>query len=230
MGASFARQQATPAYRVSLTRPTDRLRAIYAFERIAAALTLATLAPLGVLLAITIAVLSRRSPLVRHMRVGWLAAPLPMLKFRTMWNRTDRHWQWIVAGRWIAIEDVSDKVPASKSAGDARVGSRFAAFCRRYSLDELPQLYHVARGQMSLVGPRPITRQEMDEYYDTCADEVLSYRPGITGLWQVLGRNRLTYVQRKRLDLWFVRKATAGLYFRILLRSVPAVIGGRGAC
>ena len=107
--------------------------------------------------------------------------------------------------------------------------SRFAAFCRRYSLDELPQLYHVARGEMSLVGPRPITLLELNEYYGASAAEVISLRPGLTGLWQVKGRNRLSYARRKRLDLFFVRNGSAGLYFQILLRSVSGVLSGRGA-
>ncbi len=223
MGPSLARQPLTQAYRVSVAYPTERLRVIYGVERIAAALALLLLAPLAAVLATAIAVLSRRSPLVRHLRVGWLAAPLPMLKFRTMWDRARR------PGPWFAIEDVSNEVPTSKSHNDPRVTSRFAAFCRRYSLDELPQLYHVARGEMSLVGPRPITREELEQYYEASVGEVLSCRPGITGLWQVLGRNGLTYARRKRLDLWFVRNASPGLYFRVLFRSVPAVICGRGA-
>jgi lipopolysaccharide/colanic/teichoic acid biosynthesis glycosyltransferase len=243
MGTCLDRQSVTPAYgtpesarttetlcaaaRLTVAYPTERLRVIYAFERIFAALALVLLTPLGSAIAIAIVMLSGRSPLVRHMRVGWLGAPLPMLKFRTMWDRTDSAEHWLAR---LCIEDVSNNVPVSKNGCDARVSSRFAAFCRRYSLDELPQLYHVARGEMSLVGPRPITRRELDEYYDYCAAEVLLCRPGITGLWQALGRNRLTYSRRKRLDLWFVRNAAPGLYFRILFRSVPAVIGGRGAC
>ncbi len=120
-------------------------------------------------------------------------------------------------------------MPGSKASRDARVNSRFAAFCRRYSLDELPQLYHVARGEMSLVGPRPITLVELEDHYGACAEEVLSLRPGLTGLWQVMGRSRLTYARRKRLDLLLVRRASASLYFRILLRSIPCVLSGRDA-
>ena len=97
------------------------------------------------------------------------------------------------------------------------------------SLDEMPQLVHVIRGEMSLVGPRPITRAELDAYYGNAAAEVLSLRPGITGLWQVMGRNRLTYAQRRRLDLWLVRRASPRLFFAILARTVPRVLSGRGA-
>ena len=179
--------------------------------------------PVAIVIAVTIVVLSRRGPLVRHTRAGWRGAELPMLKFRTMWGDGD------APSRLFGIEDVSGAVPVSKMSGDARVRGRFAGFCRRYSLDELPQLYHVARGQMSLVGPRPITLSELKEYYGASANEVLSVRPGLTGLWQILGRNRLNYARRKRLDLWFVRRASAGLYLRILWRSVACVFSGRGA-
>lgn len=155
--------------------------------------------------------------------MGWRGARLPVLKFRTMWAGGDTPWRPLV------IEDVSNSVPASKNAGDPRVTSRFAAFCRRFSLDEIPQLYNVARGEMSLVGPRPITLAELETYYGDCADEVVSLRPGLTGLWQIRGRSHLSYQERKRLDLVLVREFLPLLYFSILLRSVPKVLTGSGA-
>lgn len=179
--------------------------------------------PVAIVIAVTIVILSRRCPLVRHARAGWHGAELPMLKFRTMWGDDGKR------GSLFAIEDVSGAVPVAKTSRDARVRSRFAAFCRRYSLDELPQLFHVARGEMSLVGPRPITVTELEDYYGASAKEVLSVRPGLTGLWQILGRNRLNYARRKRLDLWYVRRASAGLYLQILWRSFACVFSGRDA-
>ena len=146
-----------------------------------------------------------------------------MLKFRTMWSRD-------AAPRPIfTIEDVCDYVPEAKNLGDPRVTSRFAAWCRRYSLDELPQLYHVMRGEMSIVGPRPITHTELETHYGSSVREVLSLRPGLVGLWQVMGRNDLTYARRRRLDLLLVRRASAALYFRILVRAVSRVLCGHGA-
>ncbi len=120
-------------------------------------------------------------------------------------------------------------VPAEKTVGDPRVTSRFAAWCRRHSLDELPQLFNVARGEMSFVGPRPITRAELERYYGKSAEEVLSLRPGLVGLWQVMGRNRLSYRQRRRLDVFLVRRISVRLYARILLRTVPLILVGEGA-
>jgi exopolysaccharide production protein ExoY len=192
-------------------------------ERIAAAITLVLLSPVLVLIAITLLALSRRNPLIRHNRVGWRGAPLAMLKFRTMWDCTS------IPARRFAIESVSGFVPVSKVAVDDRVKSRFAAFCRRHSLDELPQLYHVICGEMSLVGPRPITHEEIQDYYGESSEEILSVRPGLTGLWQTRGRSRLSYERRRRLDLLLVRRASASLYLRILVRSIPGVLTGRDA-
>ncbi len=210
--------------------PSKRLsgwiRFIYRLEPVIAAVTLFALSPLILALGIVIVMLSRRSPLVSHARVGWHGTPLGMLKLRTMWN-DDSPPSVSVS---VFIEDVSGRVPAVKNARDPRVTSRFAAFCRRFSLDELPQLYHVARGEMSLVGPRPVTRAELETYYGDCAGEVVSLRPGLTGLWQIAGRSRLTYEDRKQLDLVLVRDASPALYLGILLRSIPKVITGSGAC
>jgi exopolysaccharide production protein ExoY len=197
---------------------------IYETERIAAALAILFLMPLLMVIALVIAVLSRRGPLVCHTRVGWCGEPLAMLKFRTMWTAGVPSQE-----RW-GIEDVSGYVPPVKQSEDVRITSSFAAFCRRYSLDELPQLIHVVRGEMSLVGPRPITLAEIDQYYSDCAGEVLAMRPGLTGLWQISGRSQLTYAERKRLDLLLVRDASPRLYFSILIRSVPKILGGNGAC
>jgi exopolysaccharide production protein ExoY len=193
-------------------------------ERIAAAIALVVLSPALILIAITLLVLSRRNPLIRHNRVGWRGEPLAMLKFRTMWDPAS------VPARRFAIETVSGFVPVSKLAVDDRVKSRFAALCRRHSLDELPQLYHVIRGEMSFVGPRPITQEEIRHYYGESSEEILSMRPGLTGLWQVRGRSRLSYEKRRRLDLLLVRRASKGLYLAILLRSIPGILTGRDAC
>jgi exopolysaccharide production protein ExoY len=203
--------------------PANSLRLIYRIEPCAAALALMAVAPALVVVAAIIAILARRTPLVRHRRVGWRGAELPVLKFRTMWEPNQ---QWAPV---FAIEDVSNAIPVTKNGEDDRITSRFAAWCRKHSIDELPQLYHVVRGEMSFVGPRPITRGELDEHYGPSAEAVLSLRPGLTGLWQLMGRSRLTYSKRKRLDLRLVRCASPGLYFRILFRSVPRVLLGHDA-
>src|SRR6059058_699687 len=131
---------------------------------------------------VAIACLSRRTPLIAHRRVGWRGSTLWMLKFRTMWSDGD------VPARRISgwVEYIDDEAgPQRKQADDPRVGHWFARFCRQHSIDEVPQLWHVIRGEMALIGPRPVTAAEIRRYYGAHADEMLLVRPGIAGLWQV---------------------------------------------
>jgi lipopolysaccharide/colanic/teichoic acid biosynthesis glycosyltransferase len=197
---------------------------LYALEPVAAALCLICLSPFLVILALAIRAASGASPLVAHRRVGRHGKTLWVYKFRSMWPSGTRAYKSA-----FFVEKVADDGPKPKLAPDARVTSSFASFCRRYSIDELPQLALVAAGRMSVVGPRPITRFELNEYYDPDAMEVLSIKPGLTGLWQVRGRSRLTYRQRKRFDLFLVRRFSAGLYFRIVMLTIPDVLFGRDA-
>jgi len=120
-------------------------------------------------------------------------------------------------------------VPASKTAPDPRITSRLALFLRRFSFDELPQLLHVLTGRMRLVGPRPVTRSEWNAYYGPSDNDVLAVAPGITGLWQVTGRNRLTYAQRRRLDKFYARRSSPGFDLLLLLRTPARVFTGRDA-
>jgi exopolysaccharide production protein ExoY len=212
-------------------RKRTRIRAVpsainvlYALEPLAAALCLICLSPLLVIVALITYTLSGASPLVAHRRVGRHGTTLWVYKFRSMWTGTKHEGKSAVL-----VERVADDEPKPKLGPDPRVTSAFASFCRRHSIDELPQLALVAAGRMSLVGPRPITRFELNEYYDSDALEVLSVKPGLTGLWQIRGRNRLTYPQRKRFDLFLVHHFSAGLYFRIVMLTIPSVLFGRDA-
>jgi exopolysaccharide production protein ExoY len=169
-------------------------------------------------------VLSRLPPLVLHRRVGRYGQAFWTFKLRTMWTQQcsafHLHlWERIVDGRG----------PELKQSGDPRVCSWFARFCRRHSIDELPQLINVVRGEMALVGPRPLTPEELRDHYGPEAAEVLRMRPGITGLWQVSGRSRLSYPERREMDLLLVRNRSLKLYGSILLRTVPEVLGGRNS-
>jgi exopolysaccharide production protein ExoY len=194
-------------------------------ERIAALCILVALAPFMLIVAISTAVLSRTSPLIAHRRLGLGGSPLWVLKFRTMWRRGSRP-----AGRFALVEYLVDESgPRDKGARDHRICSRFARFCRRHSIDELPQLLHVVRGEMSLVGPRPITDSEWRLHYRPHAAEVLDVKPGLSGLWQTKGRSRLTYEQRRDLDLALVRNRSLKLYFQILLWTLPEIWNGRNA-
>ena len=206
-------------YTLTAIRAAGRLGG--AVERLAATVLFLLLLPLLLVTAVTIVVLSQRSPLVAHRRCGVAGAPFWTLKFRTMWSleRPRRNWRWIE-------HLVDEKGPERKVAADPRVVSRFARFCRRFSIDELPQIVNVIRGEMSFVGPRPLTRRELERHYSGCLEEVLEVKPGITGLWQIQGRSRLTYAERRRRDLYLVRNRCFRLYVRILLRTFPVVFRG----
>jgi exopolysaccharide production protein ExoY len=194
-------------------------------ERVAGAALLAFASPIIAASALTLAVFSKRSPLIAHLRVARDGQPFWMLKLRTMWpespSRTESH-------GWIE-RIVADPVDDDKDPSDARVNSRFAAFCRRHSIDELPQLWHVACGEMSLVGPRPLTRTEINRYYGESSCELLSVKPGLTGLWQIRGRSAVRFPRRAAMDLELVRSLTRKMYWKILARTIPAIIKGNGA-
>ena len=175
---------------------------------------------------IVVVMLSRRSPLVAHARVGRNGDAIRVLKVRTMWSGGAP----IPGPCRSLVEDLRrEPVREVKKSEDPRVTSAFAAFCRKYSIDELPQLWHVVRGDLALVGPRPLTAEELMEHYGAAAGEVLRVKPGLTGLWQVRGRSHLTYPQRRRLDLFLVRNWSFRLYAGIFLATLPRVLMGKDA-
>ena len=194
-------------------------QSVDACERMASVFFLAALSPVLIASTVALSVASGRSPLIAHRRVGWRGETLWMLKLRTMWQQEGpRRWRW--------VDYIEEDPYQSKKAEDSRIGNWFARFCRRHSIDEIPQLWHVIRGEMSLVGPRPMTPAEIREQYGKHAREVLQVKPGIAGLWQTSGRNRLSYAERCELDLRFVRTRSLGMYLRILLRTLPEVWTG----
>ena len=191
-------------------------------EKLASALGLLAVSPVLCLSAAALAIASGRSPLIAHRRVGWRGSTLWMLKLRTMWDEEGKRDQ---RRAWVEYID-DENGPLEKASGDPRVRNAFARFCRRHSIDELPQLLHVMRGEMSLVGPRPLTAGELRRYYGPAMDEVLQAKPGLAGLWQVSGRNRLTYAERRALDLKLVRSWSLRMYMGVLVRSIAEVWSG----
>ncbi len=200
-------------------------RAITVWERMFALALLVALMPFLIIAGLIVVLLSRRCPLVAHERVGRDGRAIRVLKLRTMWGGANSNGR-----RAFFIEHLKgEPVPEVKRPGDPRVQHAFAAACRKFSVDELPQLWHVIHGDLALVGPRPVTAAELAEYYGPDATEVLRVKPGLTGLWQIRGRDSLTYHQRRRLDLFLVRNWSLRLYVWILLTTIPNVIAGRDA-
>lgn len=199
-------------------------RVVSLLERIVAGVLLLLSLPILSLASVVIVAISRRSPFIAHQRMGYGGRLIWVLKLRTMW-KDDSGSRAILVHRLSAAE--APLIAPNRK--NMRVTSRFAAFCRRYSVDELPQLWQVVMGDLALVGPRPLTRQELDTYYGADAARILAAKPGLSGLWQVRGRSRLNYTQRRRLDLFLVRNWSISLYIKILLATLPRVLTGKDA-
>jgi exopolysaccharide biosynthesis polyprenyl glycosylphosphotransferase len=174
------------------------------------------------MLAIAIAVkLDSPGPIIYRRRVmGVNNRQFDAFKFRTMRVDGDA----ILAKNAELLQELNTKRKLKKDPRVTRVGS----FLRKYSLDELPQLFNVLRYEMSLVGPRMIHPDEMKEY-NQWGMNLLTVRPGITGLWQVSGRSDLTYADRVRLDMQYIRNWSIWLDLQLLLQTIPAVLRSRGA-
>jgi Undecaprenyl-phosphate galactose phosphotransferase WbaP len=194
------------------------------FDVVATSLLLAALLPILLIVSVLTA-LDGGPVLFAHERIGRGGRVFKCLKFRTM-----------VPGATKALEEMLERCPkvreewlrTKKLRSDPRM-TKVGSLLRVTSIDELPQLFNVLRGDMSLVGPRPVTQEELRDHYkgDNCYYELV--RPGITGLWQVSGRNHTDYEQRVHLDSWYVRNWSLWSDVMILLRTLPVVISGTGA-
>ena len=187
---------------------------------------LVVFAPIGVLIAIAIRRDTEGPILLRQERCGYRGRTFVCLKFRSMRHNVDDspHRKYVTS----LLTDGGDAKNGDvfKLVNDDRV-TRVGRLLRRTSLDELPQLWNVLKGEMSLVGPRPPLPYEV-ELYDESQWERLECRPGLTGLWQVSGRNQLSYQEMCRMDVNYVRNWSLALDARILLRTIPVVLSNSG--
>lgn len=160
----------------------------------------------------------------RHMRVGKDGKLFPCYKFRSMCIKADEKLKELLQND---AEARAEWEKDFKLKNDPRI-TRSGAFLRKTSLDELPQLFNVLRGEMSLVGPRPIVKEELARYGEF-VDDYLMVKPGITGMWQVNGRSDTTYDERVHMDSWYVRNWNVWLDFMLVWRTIKAVVAGKGA-
>jgi lipopolysaccharide/colanic/teichoic acid biosynthesis glycosyltransferase len=167
---------------------------------------------------------SRGPALFKHRRVGQGGKIFNCLKFRTMVPNADQVLQDLLDSD---LEIMEEWLRDHKLRDDPRI-TRLGRFLRRTSLDELPQLWNVLRGEMSLVGPRPVVPDELRRYGNKVTT-FLSARPGITGLWQVSGRTDTDYRRRVALDVCYVRRRSLLLDVYILLKTLPVVFARSGA-
>lgn len=192
-----------------------------AFDRSVAALVLFLVAPIAVGVALAVRLTSRGPILFRQQRIGRNGRPFTMIKFRSMYvdaeqRRSELADQNVNAdGLWFKMRDDPRVTPVGR-------------FIRKYSLDEIPQLLNVLTGRMSLVGPRPNLPDEVAEYGPDMRRRLL-VKPGITGLWQISGRNDLSWNETVQLDLRYVENWSLGLDLMILWKTPSAVAKGSGA-
>jgi lipopolysaccharide/colanic/teichoic acid biosynthesis glycosyltransferase len=184
-------------------------------------------APLMLAIALAVKLTSPGPVLFRQRRVGHYGVLFTFLKFRTMYRGNDVKIHQEFVTRYIKGE-IAPVSTQYKLTSDPRV-TRLGALLRKTSLDELPQLLNVLLGDMSLVGPRPPIPYELEYYQLWHRRRVLDVKPGITGLWQVTGRSRVTFDDMVRLDLRYVRHWSLWLDLRILLVTPRAVLSGTGA-
>ena len=182
--------------------------------------------PLLLMIAAAIKVSSPGPVLFRQERLGQDGVPFTVFKFRSMYARSDAtpHMQFIK--QYIAGASADGAI--YKLTQDSRV-TPIGGFLRKTSLDELPQLFNVLKGEMSLVGPRPPIPYELEGYDVWHRRRVLEAKPGITGLWQVTGRSRLRFDDMVRLDLRYATRWSLWLDLKILIRTVRVVLSGTGA-
>jgi lipopolysaccharide/colanic/teichoic acid biosynthesis glycosyltransferase len=178
--------------------------------------------PIYLALGLLVKLTSRGSIFYIQQRVGRDYRSFGCIKFRTMRRDADRVLSSILASSPDLQEEFRNDF---KLRNDPRI-TRLGKFLRRSSLDELPQFINVLRGEMSVVGPRPIVRRELPRYASRM-DEVLAVRPGLTGLWQVSGRNNLSYEQRVDLDVNYSRHRSFLMDLRIILRTVGVILDPR---
>lgn len=202
------------------------------FDMVIASIAFAITVPFGIIIAIFIKLDSRGKIFFKQERVGMDGRVFLCYKFRTMRSDADENlhreaYQKNVSGKFDANAGCEEKPVFGKVKDDPRI-TKVGKFLRRSSLDELPQILNVLKGDMSVVGPRPPIPYEVD-FYELWHRKRLDVKPGITGLWQVSGRNRLMFDEMVRLDLYYIENWSLWLDLKIILLTLPAIFRGDGA-
>ncbi|MBA55590.1 MAG: multidrug MFS transporter [Pseudomonadales bacterium] len=190
-------------------------------QKLAAAVALLLLSPLLILLALLIRMESKGSPLYAQIRVGENGRRFKFYKFRSMFITGD--------ARWVDVNTLSSDRDGvcKKFKRDPRITS-IGRIIRKYSIDEIPQLINVLKGDMVLIGPRPALCSETD-CYSTEQMNRLDVKPGLTGLWQVSGRADTTFEQQVELDIFYIDNQSWWFDIKIVLQTIPAVLLSKGA-
>ncbi len=190
----------------------------HTLDRVLAVAVLPVVAPILLLCALAVAVDSRGPIVFRQQRTGRNGRPFALYKFRTMVQNAEELKKTLQHLSVVPYPDF-------KLIDDPRI-TRVGRFLRKTSLDELPQIWNILRGDMSFVGPRPTSFAP--DSYDLWHARRLEVKPGLTGLWQITGRNTTDFDERSRLDDQYIRTRSLGVDIRILLRTLPEMLRQRG--
>jgi exopolysaccharide biosynthesis polyprenyl glycosylphosphotransferase len=203
--------------------PSDSWQLVFkrALDLCGSAVLLLALAPVFAIVAGLIRLDSPGPVFFKQERVGMNKRRFQLFKFRTMVNDAEKQQQM--------LESLNEaKGPVFKIKNDPRI-TRIGKFLRRYSIDELPQLVNVLKGEMSLVGPRPLPVRDIERIETQSHKRRLSMKPGVTCLWQVNGRSDVNFSRWVQMDLEYIDNWTLGLDLKILMKTIPAVLKGSGA-
>ena len=195
------------------------------FDTIFSSIVLIFLSPLFLIIALIIRSSSKGNVIYSHERVGKNGVPFLCYKFRTMYPDADERLQEILEADPLKQAEWNT---SHKLRNDPRV-IPVGTFLRKTSLDELPQFWNVLKGDLSVVGPRPVTKEEVVKHFGPRAHKIFSVRPGITGLWQVSGRSNTTYSERSAFEERYVDNRSWFLDLKIVALTIPSMIFRKGA-
>lgn len=181
--------------------------------------------PIFIGIALAIALTSRGPIFYRQERVCRGAKPFYCYKFRSMFKDADRRLHALLATDPVLFAEWK---ATFKLKNDPRI-TPVGKFLRKTSLDELPQFWNVLKGDLSVVGPRPVVKQEVEEYLGPRALKILSVKPGLTCFWQISGRNNMTYAERLALDERYVDERSFWLDLKLIAKTIPAMLFSKGA-
>ncbi len=196
----------------------------YLFNKTASVLLAVFISPVMLIVTVLIKLDSKGPVIYRAKRIGYKERDIYVYKFRTMFGDADKKLEEILNSSPEVKREFEENF---KLKDDPRV-TRIGRFLRKTSLDELPQIFNVLKGEMNLVGPRPIVRAEVQKYGEAFY-ELIKVKPGISGLWQISGRNDIEYDRRVQLDLFYIKNWSLWMDITIMLKTFIAVIQGRGA-
>ncbi|MCQ2791938.1 MAG: sugar transferase [Bacilli bacterium] len=191
------------------------------FDILCSFLAIIVLSPLLIILTILVPLTSKGSPFYLDKRLGKNKKIIRIIKFRSMKNDTRE------VAEILSEEEYKEYVKTFKLENDPRT-TKFGRFLRKTSLDELPQLFNILKGDLSFVGPRPIVEKEYEHLWDN-NEEIFKVKPGLTGYWAVNGRSNTSYEERIKLEQYYVIHRSLWLDFKILVKTFFVAISGKGA-